>query len=93
MRRIHAQCPMPNAQCPMPNAQCSMPNAQCPMLNAQCPMPNAQCPMPNAQCPMLNALKKLKLDKPQQSHPICVYRTKANCLRVCCSRPHNGGLH
>jgi (2Fe-2S) ferredoxin len=32
-------------------------------------------------------LKELKFDEPQQSHPICVYRTKANCLRVCCSRP------
>ncbi|MFS0515510.1 (2Fe-2S) ferredoxin domain-containing protein [Nostoc sp. UIC 10607] len=32
-------------------------------------------------------LKELKLDEPQQSHPICVYRTKAKCLRVCCSRP------
>ncbi|MBN3897233.1 MAG: ferredoxin [Nostoc sp. NOS(2021)] len=30
-------------------------------------------------------LKELKLDESQQSHPICVYRTKANCLRVCCS--------
>ncbi|MBD2414377.1 ferredoxin [Nostoc calcicola FACHB-3891] len=32
-------------------------------------------------------LKELKLDKPQASHPICVFRTKANCLQVCCSRP------
>ncbi|MEH2250812.1 (2Fe-2S) ferredoxin domain-containing protein [Nostoc sp.] len=32
-------------------------------------------------------LKELKLDQPPQSHPICVFRTKANCLRVCCSRP------
>nr|WP_199339578.1 ferredoxin [Nostoc sp. FACHB-892] len=32
-------------------------------------------------------LKELKFDEPQQSYPICVYRTKANCLRVCCSRP------
>ena len=33
-------------------------------------------------------LKELKFDELQQSHPICVYkRTKANCLRVCCSRP------
>ncbi|MEH1834000.1 MAG: ferredoxin [Nostoc sp.] len=31
-------------------------------------------------------LKELKLDEPQQSHPICVFRTKANCLHVCCSR-------
>ncbi len=32
-------------------------------------------------------LKELNLDEPQQSHPICVFRTKANCLRVCCSGP------
>ena len=32
-------------------------------------------------------LKELKFDEPQQSNPICVYRTKANSLRVCCSRP------
>ncbi|WP_242054788.1 (2Fe-2S) ferredoxin domain-containing protein [Nostoc flagelliforme] len=31
--------------------------------------------------------KELKLDEPQQSHPICVFRTEANCLRVSCSRP------
>ncbi|MEH2077080.1 MAG: ferredoxin [Nostoc sp.] len=30
-------------------------------------------------------LKELKLDKPQQNYPLCVYGTKANCLRVCCS--------
>jgi len=32
-------------------------------------------------------LKELKLDEPQENHPICVFRTKANCLRVCCSGP------
>jgi hypothetical protein len=32
-------------------------------------------------------LKELKLDELQQSHPICVFRTKANYLRVSCSRP------
>ncbi|RCJ14866.1 ferredoxin [Nostoc sp. ATCC 43529] len=28
-------------------------------------------------------LKELKLNKPQASHPICVFRTRANCLQVC----------
>jgi (2Fe-2S) ferredoxin len=32
-------------------------------------------------------LRELKLDKPQDSRPIYVFRTKANCLRVCCSGP------
>jgi (2Fe-2S) ferredoxin len=32
-------------------------------------------------------IKELKLYEAQQIHPICVYRTKANCLRVCSSRP------
>ncbi|WP_234017245.1 hypothetical protein [Nostoc sp. 'Lobaria pulmonaria (5183) cyanobiont'] len=32
-------------------------------------------------------LQELKLEKPQQSYPISVYKTKPNCLRVCCSRP------
>lgn len=32
-------------------------------------------------------LKELKLDQPQDSRPICIFRTKANCLRVCCSGP------
>ncbi|MFN6564843.1 MAG: (2Fe-2S) ferredoxin domain-containing protein [Nostoc sp. ChiSLP01] len=27
--------------------------------------------------------KELKLDKPQASHPICVFKTKINCLQVC----------
>lgn len=31
--------------------------------------------------------KELKLDRPQQSRPVCIFRTKANCLRVCCSGP------
>jgi (2Fe-2S) ferredoxin len=30
-------------------------------------------------------LKELKLDETQDSRPIYVFRTKANCLRVCCS--------
>ena len=30
---------------------------------------------------------ELKLDQSQNRIPICVFRTKANCLRVCCSRP------
>ncbi|MEH2281179.1 MAG: (2Fe-2S) ferredoxin domain-containing protein [Nostoc sp.] len=32
-------------------------------------------------------LKELKPDNSQQSHPICVFRTKVKCLRVSCSRP------
>lgn len=32
-------------------------------------------------------LKELKLDVPQQERPSCIFRTKANCLRVCCSGP------
>ncbi|HEY9875481.1 MAG TPA: hypothetical protein V6D12_18760 [Candidatus Obscuribacterales bacterium] len=32
-------------------------------------------------------LKELKLDKPSDSSPSCVFRTKANCLRVCISGP------
>lgn len=32
-------------------------------------------------------LKELKLDSPQGNYPICVFRTKANCLRVCCDGP------
>ncbi|MFH7027771.1 MAG: (2Fe-2S) ferredoxin domain-containing protein [Heteroscytonema crispum UTEX LB 1556] len=32
-------------------------------------------------------LKELKLDEPQPSRPTCIFRTKANCLRVCCSGP------
>lgn len=32
-------------------------------------------------------LKQLKLDKPTDVHPTCIFRTKANCLRVCCQGP------
>lgn len=32
-------------------------------------------------------LKELKLDKVTDTRPSCVFRTKANCLRVCCSGP------
>jgi (2Fe-2S) ferredoxin len=32
-------------------------------------------------------LKQLKLDKPTDTRPSCVFRTKANCLRVCCQGP------
>jgi hypothetical protein len=32
-------------------------------------------------------LKELKLNGPQQRYPICIFRTKVNCLRVSCSRP------
>ncbi|BAY27286.1 ferredoxin-like protein [Calothrix sp. NIES-2100] len=32
-------------------------------------------------------LQKLKLDQPQKSLPLCMFRNKANCLRVCGSRP------
>ncbi|MFB2838421.1 (2Fe-2S) ferredoxin domain-containing protein [Floridanema evergladense] len=32
-------------------------------------------------------LKELKLDKPTTNRPNCLFRTKANCLRVCCSGP------
>jgi hypothetical protein len=33
-------------------------------------------------------LQELKLDKQQEtSYPICVFKTKANCLQVCSSRP------
>jgi (2Fe-2S) ferredoxin len=28
-------------------------------------------------------LKELKLDQPSPSQPTCIFRTKANCLRVC----------
>ncbi|BAY12607.1 (2Fe-2S) ferredoxin domain-containing protein [Calothrix sp. NIES-2098] len=31
-------------------------------------------------------LQKLKLDQTLNSNPICILRTTANCLRVCCSR-------
>ena len=32
-------------------------------------------------------LQELGLDKPSTARPTCVFRTKANCLRVCASGP------
>lgn len=32
-------------------------------------------------------LKELKLDQPVENRPSCIFRTKANCLRVCCQGP------
>jgi (2Fe-2S) ferredoxin len=32
-------------------------------------------------------LQELKLDQPQDDRPSCVFRTKANCLRVCTQGP------
>jgi (2Fe-2S) ferredoxin len=32
-------------------------------------------------------LRDLKLDAPTPSRPSCTFRTKANCLRVCCNGP------
>ena len=32
-------------------------------------------------------LKELKLDQPTEDRPSCMFRTKANCLRVCCQGP------
>lgn len=32
-------------------------------------------------------LKELKLDKPSDLNPNCIFRTKANCLRVCAVGP------
>lgn len=32
-------------------------------------------------------LTELGLDQPSESHPDCVFRTKANCLRVCADGP------
>ncbi|MGC9524203.1 MAG: (2Fe-2S) ferredoxin domain-containing protein [Limnospira sp.] len=34
-----------------------------------------------------NRLKELNLDRPTEDRPGCVFRTKANCLRVCCDGP------
>jgi (2Fe-2S) ferredoxin len=34
-----------------------------------------------------NRLKELELDQPTLKRPRCVFRTKANCLRVCYSGP------
>jgi (2Fe-2S) ferredoxin len=31
--------------------------------------------------------QEIKLDQPQKSSPVCIFRNKANCLRVSCSRP------
>ena len=32
-------------------------------------------------------LQELKLDKPNKERPSCIFRTKANCLRVCQQGP------
>ncbi|MGC9504135.1 (2Fe-2S) ferredoxin domain-containing protein [Baaleninema sp.] len=32
-------------------------------------------------------LKELKLDRPTDDRPTCIFRTKANCLRVCTQGP------
>lgn len=32
-------------------------------------------------------LKELQLDQPREDHPGCIFRTKANCLRVCAQGP------
>jgi hypothetical protein len=32
-------------------------------------------------------LRELQLNQPPDSRPICIFQTKANCLRVCCSGP------
>ena len=32
-------------------------------------------------------LKELNLDQPTEDRPSCVFRTKANCVRVCCDGP------
>lgn len=32
-------------------------------------------------------LKELNLDQPTQAQPSCIFRTKANCLRVCAAGP------
>jgi (2Fe-2S) ferredoxin len=34
-----------------------------------------------------NRLKELQLDKPTEAKPNCIFRTKANCLRVCTQGP------
>jgi len=34
-----------------------------------------------------NRLKQLNLDQPTDAHSNCVFRTKANCLRVCMQGP------
>lgn len=32
-------------------------------------------------------LKKLNLDQPTEAQPSCIFRTKANCLRICAAGP------
>ena len=32
-------------------------------------------------------VQELKLDQPSEAHPECIFRTKANCLRVCLQGP------
>jgi len=32
-------------------------------------------------------LQELELDKPNENNPTCIFRTKANCLRVCAEGP------
>ena len=34
-----------------------------------------------------NRLKQLQLDQPTETQPNCIFRTKANCLRVCHQGP------
>lgn len=34
-----------------------------------------------------NRLKELQLDQPTATRPDCIFRTKANCLRVCLQGP------
>jgi (2Fe-2S) ferredoxin len=34
-----------------------------------------------------NRLKELNLDQPTATRPSCIFRTKANCLRVCAAGP------
>lgn len=34
-----------------------------------------------------NRLKQLKLEQPTEARPECIFRTKANCLRVCTQGP------
>lgn len=50
-----------------------------------------QCCSPQASLESWDYLKKrlkqLNLDKPTQTRPSCIFRTKANCLRVCTSGP------
>jgi (2Fe-2S) ferredoxin len=34
-----------------------------------------------------NRLKQLQLDQPTETRPSCIFRTKANCLRLCVEGP------